>query len=175
MTGGGATYIGGCDLATSGVAAALSAVTCRIVMIDLKMRIIEHVDIALMICLGILRTAMVSDIFVEDLTKCVAVSLLCGISFLSIRIIYRLIRKINGLGMGDVYLAVAGGCLLGVDDFVMSVWIAAILTAGFVVIRFARKPTRRISRIRAPYGCFHAASMLLIWLFRIVTEESSIF
>ncbi|MEE7502574.1 hypothetical protein MMR14E_03935 [Methylobacterium mesophilicum] len=82
---------------------------------------------------------------------------------------YRQVRHVDGIGSGDIELVAAEGFLLGVDDVAASLWLGAVLTLGFVLLRLAHRPSRRVSRMRAPYGCFLAAAMLLIWLFRAMT------
>jgi leader peptidase (prepilin peptidase)/N-methyltransferase len=77
------------------------------------------------------------------------------------------------MGMGDVKLAALVGLFLGLQDFFISLWFAAVLGSGF---GFALKSTLRNpkseitpalgSRPPLPFGSFLAVSSSLVLIFQ---------
>jgi leader peptidase (prepilin peptidase)/N-methyltransferase len=84
--------------------------------------------------------------------------------FLALRELYRRLRGREGLGLGDVKLAGAGGAWLGWSMIPIAVEIAALGALAYYGVRhFAgARPLRATSRI--PFGLFLAPAIWLGWL-----------
>jgi leader peptidase (prepilin peptidase)/N-methyltransferase len=88
-------------------------------------------------------------------------------AFWAIRWGYKQMRGIEGLGLGDVKLAAAAGAWLGMELLPLACLLAtgAALTA-VLVGAFFNRPTLQS---RVPFGSFIAPSIVIIWIFRIVS------
>lgn len=84
--------------------------------------------------------------------------------FLCLRFAYRLIRKRNGLGLGDVKLAGVAGAWLGWTAMPIAVEIAALLALAVYASRqwLLARPLDATSRL--PFGLFFAPAIWLAWL-----------
>jgi leader peptidase (prepilin peptidase)/N-methyltransferase len=89
-------------------------------------------------------------------------ALLCGGSLLALREGFFRLRGVDGLGLGDVKLAAAGGIWVGWQLFAVAVLLAALgalATIGFWSI--AKGPWQRTSRI--PFAAYLAPAIWLVW------------
>lgn len=169
-----ATHVAGCAAPTSIIGAALAAVTVRIMMLDLALRIIDRRDLAVLVILGVAHAAFSDYDFMEYLSLSVISCAIFAIALLGIKLLYRRVRHVEGLGSGDIELVAASGFLLDLADLAASLWVGALFTAVYVLVRVGRRPSRRIARMRAPYGCFLAAASLTLWLLRTVTGGGAV-
>ncbi len=85
----------------------------------------------------------------------------CGGAFLAIREGFYRWRGRDGLGFGDVKLALAGGVLTGTDGFAWAVLAASI--GGLAVAPWLRAGTGG-GPVRVPYGALLAPTLWLAWL-----------
>jgi leader peptidase (prepilin peptidase)/N-methyltransferase len=91
-----------------------------------------------------------------------------ALAFLGLRVIYRQLRKRDGLGLGDVKLAGVAGAWLGWQTMSIAVEIAAV-SALIVYLgrqRALGRPLRSISYL--PFGLFLAPAIWLGWLIEIM-------
>jgi leader peptidase (prepilin peptidase)/N-methyltransferase len=88
--------------------------------------------------------------------------------FLVLRTSYRLVRKREGLGLGDVKLAAAAGAWLSWYAMLTSIEIAAASALLLFFIRevLVGKPVRLNTRL--PFGLFFAPAIWIAWLFSFV-------
>jgi len=78
-------------------------------------------------------------------------------------LIYRLIRKREGLGQGDAKLLAAAGAWLGLVALPQVVLLAAILGLGTVLLARLRGADLSAAT-RLPFGPALAAATFLLWL-----------
>ena len=90
-------------------------------------------------------------------------AVLCGGAFLIVREGFFRLRGIDGLGLGDVKLAAAGGAWLGTEAFAYAVLAAAAGAVAFVLLRAMRGAGWSVSQ-RIAFGAFLAPAIWLAWL-----------
>lgn len=135
---GSALLIGAGPLHAAAIAC-LAIVCAAIVETDAKLNLIPDTLVA---PLGVLALAMPST---HALADKLASALLLGLIFLAVRKGYALWRKREGLGLGDVKLAMAMGAVLGAERALLAVAAAAAITAGYVLWRMPKESA-------APFG-----------------------
>ncbi len=92
-----------------------------------------------------------------------------GVSF-AVRHIYRRLRGVEGLGMGDVKLAAAAGAWVGLDFLAMTCLFATLAALSAVLMRRLVSETGSMSLTTAiPFGSFIAPAIVIMWLFRVFT------
>lgn len=83
--------------------------------------------------------------------------------FFCLRLAYRLIRKRNGLGLGDVKLAAVAGAWLGWAAMPVAVEIAALLALAAYASRQWLLGRSLDTSVRLPFGLFFAPAIWLAW------------
>ena len=115
-----------------------------------------------------LALAMVAAATQIDAATVVGLAILRGailaLLFLCLRLAYRLIRKRNGLGLGDVKLAAAAGAWLGWTAMPIAVEIAALMALAVYATRQWMLGRSLKSAGRLPFGLFFAPAIWLAWL-----------
>jgi leader peptidase (prepilin peptidase)/N-methyltransferase len=101
-------------------------------------------------------------------TEAIALAILRGVVlsliFLGLQIAYRMLRKREGLGLGDVKLAGVAGAWLGWQTMPMAVEIAALAAlAAYTIRRYVSGRAFRTTH-RLPFGLFFAPAIWLGWL-----------
>ncbi len=89
--------------------------------------------------------------------------LACGGAFLALRETFFRLRGSDGLGLGDVKLAAAGGAWLGWEGFAFAVLVAAAGALAFVIARVVRGKGW-VSGQRVAFGAFLAPAIWATWL-----------
>lgn len=112
--------------------AALAILCAAIVETDARLNLIPDTLVA---PLAVIALAMPHALPLED--KIVS-ALLLGLLFLAVRQGYAFWRKEEGLGLGDVKLAMAMGAVLGAERALIAVAAAAAITAGYVLWRMPK-------------------------------------
>lgn len=87
----------------------------------------------------------------------------CAVAFLLLREGFYRLRGLDGLGMGDVKLAAAGGIWLGWDSFAVAVLAAAAAALAVVGLRALRAGGWR-REDRLAFGAFLAPAIWGAWL-----------
>lgn len=87
----------------------------------------------------------------------------CGGVFLAVREAFFRLRGSDGLGLGDVKLAAAGGAWLGLELFPVAVLVAVAGSFAFILTRIARGGGWTASR-RLAFGAFLAPAVWATWL-----------
>jgi leader peptidase (prepilin peptidase) / N-methyltransferase len=112
--------------------ATLGAILLAITIIDLKYLLIpDELQISLLM-LGAIYLAIYADGFP---TSHIVGAIFAGGLFLALRQFYFKIRKIEGLGMGDIKLIFIAGLWLGLMHISYAILIAALGTLLFIVIQ----------------------------------------
>ncbi len=92
----------------------------------------------------------------------------CGGAFLAVRELFFRLRGIDGLGLGDVKLAAAGGAWLGWEAFPVAVLVAAAGAFAFVGTQALRGKASRAEGWKAgkhiAFGAFLAPAIWGTWL-----------
>jgi leader peptidase (prepilin peptidase)/N-methyltransferase len=115
-----------------------------------------------------LALAMVPSATQIDAATAVGLAILRGATlallFLCLRLAYRLIRKRNGLGLGDVKLAAVAGAWLGWTAMPIAIEIAALMALVAYASRQFMLARSFKSTNRLPFGLFFAPAIWLAWL-----------
>jgi leader peptidase (prepilin peptidase) / N-methyltransferase len=115
-----------------------------------------------------LALAVIAAAIQIDAATAIGLAILRGATlallFLCLRLAYRLIRKRNGLGLGDVKLAGVAGAWLGWTAMPIAVEIAALLALAVYASRqwLLARPLESTGRL--PFGLFFAPAIWLAWL-----------
>jgi leader peptidase (prepilin peptidase)/N-methyltransferase len=93
-----------------------------------------------------------------------------GASFWLVREVYRRLRKHEGLGLGDVKLAAAGGAWVGWVDLSNVVLLAAVAALGFAGARAMVRRNGLSGAERIAFGTFLAPSIWIVWTLHAYAE-----
>jgi leader peptidase (prepilin peptidase) / N-methyltransferase len=145
--------------------AGLAVLVIAIAAIDARcFRIPDELSL-LILLLGVLRNLGAEP---GGLTEILASSAFRGIGFalplLCLRELYRRLRGRDGLGLGDVKLAAAGGIWLDWFSMPLAIEIAALSALSFSAVRqlLSGQPVRFAARL--PFGLFLAPAIWVSWL-----------
>jgi leader peptidase (prepilin peptidase)/N-methyltransferase len=72
----------------------------------------------------------------------------------------------EGLGLGDVKLAAAGGAWTGWQDLPNVVLVAAVAALALALVRAAHRRKRLAGTDRLPFGAFLAPAIWIVWALR---------
>jgi len=173
-TGGGAitgvaTSVWAAPDAHGALGALLALTMLAIAICDARHGIIPNELNAAGFALAMLRAVLVTPDF--EAMGMIAAGLrgsVTGLLFLALRIGYRRLRGHNGIGLGDVKLAIVAGALLDWLTIPIVVEIAALAGLAFYGLRqfWLGQPLERTNRL--PFGLFFAPAIWLGWLFETV-------
>jgi leader peptidase (prepilin peptidase)/N-methyltransferase len=155
---------------TQGMAGAgLALIMIAIAVVDARRFIIpDDLNIAALALAFINATLVANGSVIEAVASAVLRGGALALAFLGLRVIYRQLRKRDGLGLGDVKLAGVAGAWLGWQTMSIAVEIAAV-SALIVYLgrqRALGRPLRSISYL--PFGLFLAPAIWLGWLIEIM-------
>ena len=155
---------------TQGMAGAgLALIMIAIAVVDARRFIIpDDLNIAALALAFINATLVANGSVIEAVASTVLRGGALALAFLGLRVIYRQLRKRDGLGLGDVKLAGVAGAWLGWQTMSIAVKIAAV-SALIVYLgrqRALGRPLRSISYL--PFGLFLAPAIWLGWLIEIM-------
>lgn len=142
-----------------------------VILIDYRHLIIPNVLSLPAIPLGLAAALFTFPIPWADIISdhLLAAAVAGGVSF-AVRHIYRRLRGIEGLGMGDVKLAAAAGAWVGLDFLAMTCLFATLAALSAVLIRRLVSEPGSVSLTAAiPFGSFIAPAIVIMWLFRVFT------
>jgi len=86
-----------------------------------------------------------------------------GLSLYLLRALYFWVRHREGLGLGDVKLAAAGGAWIGWQHLSTLFLLASVLALGAALAQAIQHRTPLTASARLPFGAFLAPSVWLIW------------
>jgi leader peptidase (prepilin peptidase) / N-methyltransferase len=152
--------------------AALALVMITIAAIDSRSFIIPDVLSMAGLALALVNTVAENPTTIEAMVAAIATALARGavlaLGFLLIRSVYAQVRGREGIGLGDVKLAVVAGAWLDWQMLPIAVEIAACSALSVYVVRhllFGR-PLRAVERV--PFGLFFAPAIWVAWLLEAV-------
>jgi leader peptidase (prepilin peptidase)/N-methyltransferase len=93
-----------------------------------------------------------------------------GASFWLVREVYRRLRKREGLGLGDVKLAAAGGAWVGWINLSDVVLLAVVAALGFACARAIVQRNGLSGTERIAFGAFLAPSIWIVWALSAYAE-----
>lgn len=146
--------------------AALFALTLAIAIVDWKQLIIPDWLNAAVLALGLAQAAALADdgLRWSAAAEAFARGATLGAVLLAVRTIYARARGREGLGLGDVKLAGAGGAWVGWTMLPVVIEIAALsaLAVFLIAPRLAGRPAHWNARL--PFGSFLAPAIWATWL-----------
>lgn len=96
-------------------------------------------------------------------------ALAAGSSLYAVRAVYRRVRGIEGLGLGDVKLATAAGAWVGLDYLPMTCLLATCAALFAVLARSAFTRAGETTMTTAiPFGSFIAPAIVIMWTTRLL-------
>ena len=168
----------GASLAVAGLAAglplaALVPVLAAIAVIDARHFLIPDGLNAAGIALGLAYAALAADDVAEGLVVAGLRGLLLGLLFLGLRTGYRALRGRDGLGLGDVKLAVLAGVWLEVTAIPLAIEIAAL--SALLAYALRRRAAGRALRLdgRLPFGLFLAPAVWIAFMIDALLLKAS--
>ena len=144
--------------------AGLALLMLAIAVADLRYLIIPNELSAAALALAFINAAWESTSIVESVATAALRGSITMLFFLAIRTIYRLLRRQEGIGLGDVKLAFVAGAWLDWVMIPVAIEIAALaaLTGYILWHMIGKRPISSTSRL--PFGLFFAPSIWLSWL-----------
>lgn len=95
-----------------------------------------------------------------------AAALAAGALYL-VRLAYRNLRGIEGLGLGDVKLAAAAGAWLGLQSLPVTLLLATGAALAAVLLQALRPRKEKMTALTpVPFGSFLAPSIMIVWFAR---------
>lgn len=146
----------------------LALIMALITLIDARHFLIPDLLSLPAIPLGAIANIAVfhGDDWAAGLTESVLGAVLAGGSFYLLRALWFRLRKMEGLGLGDVKLAAAAGAWLG-PGLLAPACLASALAGLVAVTVMALLPGRRLGMAdQIPFGSFIAPVIVLVWLAR---------
>ena len=126
----------------------------------------EHLIIpnGIIVCGSILGIAASSILSIHALISAVVASLLAGGVMFAIRWIGNLFFKKETMGMGDVKLSAMIGLFIGVEDFLLVVWAAAVFGCVYwLALRLLRGGAKDL---KLPFGSFLSLASFAVLMIR---------
>jgi len=94
----------------------------------------------------------------------IAAVVAAGVLYL-VRLLYRMVRGTEGLGLGDVKLAAAAGAWVGLADLPMTCLLATMSALVTALVARRGSATGPVTlKTAIPFGAFIAPSIVMIWL-----------
>lgn len=144
--------------------AALAAVMLAIAVSDVRTFIIPDVLIVAALGLGLVdAAASAGGAIVAAVASAVLRGIVLGVAFWALRVGYRRLRGREGIGLGDVKLAIVAGVWLDWLPISIAVEIAALAALAAVAV-LALRGRRITARTRLPFGSFFAPAIWIAWL-----------
>jgi len=146
--------------------ALLGCVMLVIALTDARYGIIPDEWNAAGLMLAIIHAALQNpDMMVEAMAAAVLRGGVLALLFLGLRLGYRALRGRDGIGLGDVKLAVVAGAWLDWLTMPIAIELAAVAGLATYLARryWLEQPVHMMSRL--PFGLFFAPAIWLGWLF----------
>lgn len=149
----------------------LAVVMVAIAAIDARQFVIPNKLVLAALALGLLEVSLArTGPTVAGIGSCALRALLVAALFLGFRLVYRMIRGFDGLGLGDVKLAAVAGLWLDWFSVAIAVDIAA-LAALTVVLAVRARGQQITGKTKVPFGLFFAPAIWLSWLFGAIISR----
>jgi len=154
--------------------ALLALMMLAIALTDARLGIIPNEWNAAGLTLAVLNAVLqYPDTMVEAMAAAVLRGGVLALLFLGLRVAYRGLRGREGIGLGDVKLAVVAGAWLDWLTIPIAVELAAVAGLMTYLVRrcWLGRPLHRTSRL--PFGLFFAPAIWLGWLLQITMVLAS--
>ena len=139
-----------------------------IAVVDQRRFIIPNQLTAVAVALGIVYSAVAEP---HAMAQAVVLSTVRGavlaLMFWGLRAAYTRVRGREGMGLGDVKLAGAGGMWLGWQAIPIAIEIAALSALAALALGHVLGRRRIHAATRLPFGLFLAPAIWLAWLFEV--------
>ena len=86
---------------------------------------------------------------------------------LAVRIVYRMLRHFEGLGLGDVKLAGAGATWLSWSNITLTLLVAAIAAIMLVIVGSLIRRDKMLAPTVIPFGAFFAPAIWVGWFAQV--------
>jgi len=155
--------------------AALISMTIALIYIDLEIQILPDVIDLPGLAIGLVLGALHFGALYPDLTlastllESVAGAAAGGGALLAIAMTYKLVRKVEGMGLGDVKMMAMLGAVLGWEPLLPLLLIASVtgaIVGGFVAARSAQG-----MKVAIPFGVFLGFAFLVVLFFGHTLDE----
>jgi leader peptidase (prepilin peptidase)/N-methyltransferase len=114
---------------------------------------------------GLLHAAIGAFGDIENVTLSLVRGLILAAMFAALRTGYRLLRKREGMGFGDVKLAFAAGIWLDWDTAAVAIALASLSGLTFYACHQYLTGRRLLAISRVPFGLFFAPAIWIGWVF----------
>ncbi len=148
------------------VSCGLGLIMLAIAIEDARRLIVPDVLSLPAIPLGLIVAGGLSppDIVWQTILTHISAMVIAGGGLLLIRVVYRRLRGFDGLGLGDVKLAAAGGAWTGLQGVSLFLLVACLSATVLVLIAKLRNPDSIDRHTPLPFGAFLAPAIWLVWL-----------
>jgi leader peptidase (prepilin peptidase)/N-methyltransferase len=148
--------------------AALALIMLAIAVIDQRRFLIPNELTAAAAALGLVHAAVTEpDAMAQAIAWSVARGAVLALLFFALRAAYARVRGREGMGLGDVKLAGAGGVWLSWHAIPIAIEIAALSALAAIALKHVLGQRRLHATTRLPFGLFLAPAIWLAWLFQL--------
>jgi|RhiMetdeSRZDD1v2_1073273.scaffolds.fasta_scaffold08425_2 leader peptidase (prepilin peptidase) / N-methyltransferase len=151
--------------------AVLALLMLAIAVVDARRLIIPNQLTAATLALAFVHAAIQEP---REIVAAVSGAMLRGavlaLLFLALREVYLRLRGREGLGLGDVKLAGAGGAWLGWSMMPIAIEMAALGALAYYGVRHVASVEAMHARSRIPFGLFLAPAIWLGWLLEALLD-----
>ena len=151
------------DLLTAIFAFVFAALTLHVVKTDLEKFEISDYTVVAIFVVGVAFVIFVADDPAPELLHAISRSVVAGGVLVAIGAAYRLKRKVEGLGWGDIKLAAAGAVWLSWQQMPFALLLAASAGIVLVVVHALREGKRPTAQMALPFGTVLAPAIWLVW------------
>lgn len=150
--------------------AGLALLTTAIAIVDVRHLIIPNELNAGALALALVHAAAIApDAVIESIGNAALRGTVTMLLFFGLRVAYRKLRAREGLGLGDVKLALVAGAWLDWRMIAVAVEIAAAAAIVAFIVGRATATTRFDMTTRLPLGLFLAPAIWIAWLIGAVS------
>lgn len=147
------------------VSCLLGWIMLAIAVVDARRFIIPDILSLPAIPAGLLASGRLLEPSTSDLVRIDhAIGMLAGgLGLWLVRALYFRIRQREGLGLGDVKLAAAGGAWIGWQSLSDAILLAAAMALSLIIVLAVMRGKELSAAAKVPFGCFLAPSIWLVW------------
>ena len=151
--------------------AALALIMLAVAVVDQRRFIIPNELTAAAAALGIVYAGIAEpDATAQAIAGAVLRGAVLALLFLALRVAYARVRGREGMVLGDVKLAGAGGVWLGWQAIPIAIEIAALSALAALALRHVLGRHRIHATTRLPFGLFLAPAIWLAWLIEVLLD-----
>ena len=131
---------------------------------------VSDLQLAVLLACGLIRSTLsvwdASDLQVSAarLAEIITIAALLGLALYALAILYRWIRRVEGLGLGDIKLIGVAALWMPVEIVFQGITVAAITALLMLAVIALRMPQIFPADRRIPFATFLAPSLWLVWM-----------